>query len=139
MDRTQLITCGFFAACKSWVFKRSSKECYLKNQYDTSKRTACSDCWAYDSSSRRFVYQKKVTVTVTITTTTTKWTSMTFGGCGWQTATGSESCRFSVGQDQSSEYDLLANPLYLDTPYMCCDACKQNDRKWLSTASLGMK
>ena len=124
--------------CKSWVFKSDSKECYLKNYYDASKSIPCSDCVAYDSSTKHFVYQTETekTVTTTITTTSSKWTSTTFGGSGWVAATGSESCRFVVGEELPSEYDLLDRPLYLDTPYMCCEACKDNDRKGLIAACL---
>ena len=118
-----------FAACKSWVFKSGSKECYLKNQYDAAKKIPCADCISYDENSRSYVYQTHATVTKTITTTTSKWTALTFGGSGWGQASGSESCIFSLGKDQAKEYDLLPQPLFLNSAYMCCDACNQNDRE----------
>ena len=115
------------AECKSWVFKASSKECYLKNQYDVSKTIPCSDCIAYTPDRGSFAYQTVVTVTKTFPLTSSQWTSATFGGSGWAQATQSDACRFVVGRDQSTDYDLGVT--YTDNLFDCCDACKQNDSK----------
>ena len=118
-----------FPECKSWVFKPSSKECFLKNKYDNNKKIPCADCIAYDESSRSYVYQTHATVTKKIVTISSGWTMHTFGGGGWAKATGSESCRFTIGKDQAKEYNIHSKPLYRKTPFACCNACGKNPRK----------
>ena len=68
-------------------------------------------------------------MTKKIVTTSSGWTMYTFGGGGWMKAKGSESCRFSIGKDQSKEYNIHSKPLYRKTPFACCKACSKNPGK----------
>ena len=130
--------------CKSWVYKKSAQECYLKNNYNPSENTIkCDDCMAYNASGSSYVYQTSQTVVTTyrimFTTDVTTWTQSSFGTGGrWSEATGSttETCTFEVGFDQPARFNLEGSPLAADAAYKCCDACNKNNRKLDSTLPL---
>ena len=77
----------------------------------------------------------KTTTTTTETTYTVEWEKGFFGhGVGFREATtadASNKCVFATGFDQPSEFNLIPQPLTLDTALMCCSSCNQNDRKCL--------
>ena len=131
--------------CKSWVYKSSTKECFLKNAYVPKENTIkCDDCTAYDASSYRYIVQtgyttysiETTTWTVTFTPKVTSWTQSSFGtGGGWKETTGStkETCTFAVGFDQPAEYNLKDSPFVVDAAFKCCNECNDNDGVLVAT------
>eukprot|EP00210_Caulerpa_lentillifera_P003219 g3075.t1 len=132
--------------CKSWVWKKTSHDCYLKNNYDyrRAKEILCEDCISYSSFGAYYVYRLTTSTATTYTESSEKYapteqegsesssTSHKYGG-GIAKASDGERCAFIEGYDIPAAFNMLPKPLNLATAYMCCNACKQNDqcRSWV--------
>lgn len=124
-----------FEDCKSWVFKKDSKICQLKNDYDPEKNVEdCADCISYNPHGSGYVFQSSYSTTTTITysfsTDVSSWTESYFGkGSSWIQATGTETgmCLFDVGYDLSSETDLPEMPFSTNDAWDCCAKCTDTD------------
>jgi len=125
------------AGCKSWVFKSKARECYLKNEYNPDENNIpCDECISYDASSFSYVFQKESKVLVQdvqYTKDSSQWSQSTFGAGGsWSTAAtsttgpGVESCTFSVGKDQSNQYNMM-EPYIFPAAYQCCSMCAETE------------
>ena len=77
-----------------------------------------------------------VEVTIVFTPGSTKgWSESIFGGT-WESTSGGEVCTFIVGYDQPKKYDILEQPLQVESAYECCQACSENDSKSAIDASI---
>jgi len=118
--------------CKSFVFKTTTHECFLKSAYVSEENTIdCKDCISYDESSRSYVFQKAA---VSVRQLSWNWQDQrtwkmdSFGSAGgWGVARqggGQVSCRFALGYDQPHDYDIQG-PLIVDSAVLCCNACSE--------------
>jgi len=121
--------------CKSFVFKTTTHECFLKSAYVPEENTIdCKDCISYDESSTSYVFEKPATVVRQIQWKAGDWSSMTqssFGARGaWRRVSSSKlaTCRFDTGFDQSNDYDIKAAVL-VDAAYKCCYLCQSEESK----------
>ena len=119
----------------SWVFKRSTHECFLKDKYDERRKVAgCQDCLSFSKTSKMYTFQKPSTkiyrkILFTSTTPFTKWSSKRYGEeSEWKKTTETDVCTYTEGHDQPKKYDLLTRPLILDDGGKCCAACNKNPR-----------
>ena len=121
--------------CMSWVFKKATNECFLKDTYDESrKEPGCEDCLGFSKTSEIYTFQKPSTkvyrkTIFTSTTPETKWTTERYGDeSRWKRTTEADVCTYTEGYNQPKAYDLLPKPLILDDGGKCCAACNRNPR-----------
>ena len=128
----------------------------MKQNFDhrRSKETKCNDCVAFSATGELYVYASgsgggggggsghggyhsyhKTTIKTTETTYTIQWEKGFFGhGVGFRLATAADAsnkCMFATGFDQPAAFNLMPQPLTVDTALICCNSCNQNDRKCL--------
>ena len=123
------------------MWKASTKQCFLKNNYDKSKNDIdCADCTAYSTEGAHFLVQGD-----------SGWSGLGSGHGGgggggsssrtqqkdlsWASETGiwmpkdiaAKLCRVSKGHDQPAEYNIHSQPLKFQFSFQCCNECaKQN-------------
>lgn len=122
--------------CKSWVFKRNKKECFLKKDYNASRNIIpCEGCIAYNPAGRAYMYQSGVGQGGMPHNFSGPFA---IGGYGEDTERGKLSegethrCAIIPGFDQPTRFNLKRTPVQLPSPADCCDACR--DRQSESSA-----
>ena len=106
--------------CKSWVWKASTRQCFLKSDYDANKNTIkCDDCVAYTKGGGYYLYHKSTTLG-----DYTTWAQST--GIWMPKSVAAQLCRVKQGFDQPEKYNMEGSPIEVQFSYMCCNECARH-------------
>ena len=128
--------------CKSWVWKATTYECFLKNDYDESQNTIeCDECVAYAKGGSHYLYQSSRTQEKEAASRSQEqegsWITWSHEGGIWMPkSVASERCTAIRGYDQPEEYNIYDTPLIVKYPYQCCNECAKVQGNVLSLISL---